>query len=124
VRVLSLFEDLELVAIELLVDLVFPQALLLDDLDSTCHVCLAVLAKFDRAKRAGAKLLSDDVELVKSFDLLEFHALFEVKQSVLPISNLFGCQAALIISDLIEIDRTSDVRHGARGGFRSSMLLV
>ena len=68
---LRLFEDGELVAVQLLVDVGDDQARLLDDLDGAGQVRLPVDAELDRAKGARAKVTPDDVVVGEVVDGLE-----------------------------------------------------
>ena len=68
---LGLFEDGELVLVQLLVDLSDLEAALADDFDGARHSRLSMLTKFDRSKCTTAELTSETIVLCEAFNTLK-----------------------------------------------------
>ena len=85
VGVLQIFEHLEFVFVELLIDLMLAKLLLLDDLDSAGHFRATMDASFDCAKRSSTELPVDLVVRCKAVSRLEFHLLLERQEVFLDL---------------------------------------
>ncbi len=79
-RMFSLFQDLQLIPVQLLVHVSHPKTALSHDLNRTGHSRLLMLAQFYRAERATADFLLEDVVVSDSVNFFERLLLFKAKE--------------------------------------------
>ena len=96
VRVVRLFEHLQLVFVELLVDLGHAKTRLLDDLDSARYLGFLMFSEQDYAERARPDFFHLGVVICERGDLLEGLLGLEAEEMICLLLALFHRQATLL----------------------------
>ena len=100
----GLFENLELVFVQLLVDVCDLETFLFNDFDSAGHLGLPVHAELDRAKGPRAKFFADRVKSSEVSDHLKAAVLLEGKEVLGLLLSLCLSQSSLRSDHLVWVE--------------------